>query len=231
MDLPISLAGIKQRDDGTREVPASKRSDGTVRAPIRIRPGYVPAADKPKYRPPKTREPTTMDEPASQSDKIPGIVLSKTQTSHSARSSPTASVSENVKNNKSATLKTNVRKNQMHEENQSMVSVNGVKKSEPGVNVKANQKLSAWSSSGWHGTVDSPSRYAKPSPEELEIKSAEVPTESNTNTEEASKPSRPPRRRAGRQNKKSSIPVQHEQNEDEEYLMLEAELNKMKIRG
>lgn len=55
MRQAISNAGIAQKEDGGQEIPASKRKDGSTRAPIRIRPGFVPTEDVAKYRPPRSR--------------------------------------------------------------------------------------------------------------------------------------------------------------------------------
>lgn len=57
-----SVSGIQAKSDGTQEIPSSVRADGSIRTPIRVRPGFVPAEDVQKYVPPRTRRvvmPTT----------------------------------------------------------------------------------------------------------------------------------------------------------------------------
>ncbi|ANB13826.1 hypothetical protein AWJ20_4773 [Sugiyamaella lignohabitans] len=46
---PESPSGIKVGEDGARYVGGSVRSDGSVRKTVKIRPGFVPAEDVPKY--------------------------------------------------------------------------------------------------------------------------------------------------------------------------------------
>lgn len=48
-------SGIVIHEDGTKEIPASERLDGSKRATIRVRPGFTPTEDIAKYRPSKTR--------------------------------------------------------------------------------------------------------------------------------------------------------------------------------
>lgn len=55
MKQALSNSGIRQKDDGTHEIPASVRPDGTSRKTIKVRPGYIPVEDIAKYRPPKAR--------------------------------------------------------------------------------------------------------------------------------------------------------------------------------
>lgn len=47
---PTSKAGIQTGADGTSFIPSSKRSDGTTRKEIRIRPGYRPPEDVETYK-------------------------------------------------------------------------------------------------------------------------------------------------------------------------------------
>lgn len=58
MRSSLSIAGIQKSQDGSHEVPASRRSDGSARKPIKVRPGYVPVEDTAKYRPPRSRDNT-----------------------------------------------------------------------------------------------------------------------------------------------------------------------------
>jgi len=46
----VSKAGITVTEDGKRHIPASTRSDGTVRKEIKVRPGYRPPEDVEVYK-------------------------------------------------------------------------------------------------------------------------------------------------------------------------------------
>ena len=45
-----SRAGIQTTADGSAFIPSSKRSDGSTRKEIRVRPGYKPAEDVDAYK-------------------------------------------------------------------------------------------------------------------------------------------------------------------------------------
>lgn len=49
-EAPLSKAGIATTKDGERHIPASTRSDGSVRKEIRVRPGYRPPEDVEVYK-------------------------------------------------------------------------------------------------------------------------------------------------------------------------------------
>lgn len=44
-------SGIQEKPDGTRFVGGTTRLDGTVRKVLKIRPGFIPIEDIPKYKP------------------------------------------------------------------------------------------------------------------------------------------------------------------------------------
>ncbi|BGP51389.1 hypothetical protein JCM10450v2_007331 [Rhodotorula kratochvilovae] len=54
-NMPVSTAGISASPSGERVVAASLRPDGSVRKERKVRPGFTPAEDIARYRPPASR--------------------------------------------------------------------------------------------------------------------------------------------------------------------------------
>lgn len=51
MDSHETPSGVKESADGTRYIGGSVRADGSVRRTFKVRPGYTPPEDVPKYIP------------------------------------------------------------------------------------------------------------------------------------------------------------------------------------
>lgn len=145
MKQAVSNAGIKCGEDGGQEVPASRRSDGSTRAPIRIRPGYIPTEDKPKYKPPPSRE----------------SIVAKPQ---AAGLSPKArEYVPVVKEQDKASTITHVSNVPVVKKEQDEASTITPQESASYVR----QTLASWSSAGWRGDDDTPSRYATKIPTQV----------------------------------------------------------------
>lgn len=72
-----SIAGIKVRKDGSAVIPSSRRADGSERAAIKVRPGFIPDEDVKRY--------SAGPERSVEQQRIPGTAVDAPKLSDSAK--------------------------------------------------------------------------------------------------------------------------------------------------